>query len=931
MASLGLSAATTPNLAPADGLRQAAADAGNDRSIEVEAGWFREEFKRLDQEERAVWDAEALKWALIFFFIEGKMLLRRSKYSNGWYAVEAPQRTDIPVYGFNLTGFYSESIRANWTNSNTDIRWLPMRDMDDARGAAKGAQAVRNHLRRKLYTYQFRQLESLLAQAGKYARYYYYDEGVKSYARRPRIEEQQLQFGESAYLCPECGSSGLLGAGSSEMGGAVPAPVASDQQIPGQLDTDGSAQAGMAGAQGGLSDIQTGTATLHSNLGPSFPFDPDGRMAVRESLQSGSATLEQEGRHFTTRPVSFMGEMRVDVDPVEESVSPPGPTCPDCGSPNIEVEAAEPFTIESVTGYDEIETGSIVCEPVPPFELKHDLQKHPHESPYLIRRRRVRVSILQDTFQFLNIKPSSSDNQALNIADTLKRSTYSGSGSNSRGNRTSANDEPTAEFTQVWLEPCMYSRLRLKEDLRTVSGTVIPAGTLLADVFKTGLYMCFVEGVDGVIELRDECHKEFWVGGVLRPRANSSLGNGIEDMIEGNRQLNLIYSIIYAQLRTAAMPATLFDERLLPNGVSSYIGSLDNIPVNLAALDDKRLSDAVHQLQPQPPSSQHFGYAQKLHEYIQLASRVTDFSGGLPGVNNETATGAELTVATGQKLFAPQLSGKAEVDRVGAEIELKLYKKYCIDEQYITLQGRRGEQDGMWLAASNINTDMYAEVVPDSYLPQTNLERRERWDAFLQRVGGLPGLKAALQQAPDQVAELADIFDVDLAGEDFEAWAELCREHIEQMKQALPMLQMMQQGMPPTQMAADPVSGEMMEVPVDPMAEAASFLLGVLQPPIEPEQLGHLACIQYLRAWRTTDEGKKAPPELWAGVKAIIYARVEGLMAEAQLMGMVAMAGMPPEEQMSAGGESPKVGEKNKNKQSKQMQPGAAQSVGASV
>jgi hypothetical protein len=660
-------------------------------------------------------------------------------------------------------------------------------------------------------------------------------------------------------------------------------------------------------AQGGLNDFQSNPAMV-AQAGPMDMVAPAMANPALASAVAPSAGGYSVGNNPDTAGNQFaMGGS------VQSTV------CPVCGSPNAEVEQSEPFTIEAVTGYDEIETGSICCEAVPPFELKHDLQKHPHESPYLIRRRRVRVSVLQATFQDLKIKTSQSEDAALNLADALKRSTYNGAGG---GTRSSASDEPTAEFIQVWLDPCMYSKERLKRDLQTVSGAVLPAGTLLSDAFKAGMYMCFIEGIEGVIELRDECHKEFWVGGVLRPRANSSLGNGVEDMVESNRQLNLIYSIIYTQLRTAAMPATLFDERLLPNGLSSYLGSLDNIPVNLAALDDKKLPDAVYQLQPQPPTGQHFSYAEKLHQFIQFASRVTDFTGGLPGVDNNTATGAEIGQATGQKLFVPQLAGKAEVDRVGAEIELKLYKKYCLDEQYITIQGKRGQQDGIWLSAANINTDMYAEVVPDSYLPQTNLERRNRWDAFLQRVGGLPGLKAALQQSPDQVAELADIFDVDLIGDDFEATAELCREWIEQMKAALPMLQVMAAQMPAMQMAADPVTGEMVSIPVDPMAEAGNFLLGILECPPEAEMLGLLACIHYLRGWRTTDEGRKAPPELWSGVKALIYACVDGVIKEAQMMGVVAMAGMPPGPEMSPGNESEKPNERtNKTPQAKQMGP----------
>jgi len=375
------------------------------------------------------------------------------------------------------------------------------------------------------------------------------------------------------------------------------------------------------------------------------------------------------------------------------------------------------------------------------------------------------------------------------------------------------------------------------------------------------------------------------------------------------------------------MPATLFDERLLPNGVSAYLGSLSNIPVNLSALEDtRRLPDSVYQLQPQPPTQAHFGFADKLNNYMQFASRITEFSGGLPGVDNDTATGAEITQATAQSLFGPQLALKAEVDRRGAEIILNLFKKYCIDEVWVSLSGKRGQLDGMWLKSADIGIDMFAEVVPDSYLPQTNHERRQRWDAFLERVGGLPGLKLALSEFPEQVEQLAEIFDVDLASADYTAAAEMCRLRIEQMKQAIPMLQVMQQGMPPVQMVEDPMSGEMGRALVDPMAEAGQLLLGILQPPIELEETGHMAAIAYLRSWLTEDEGREAPPELRGGIKAMLYQHLQGLIAEAQFTGMVQMMGQPPAGEEA--GSQPGNERKNKNPQTDQMKP-AGMSQGA--
>lgn len=842
----------------------------SDRSVEITDEWFDEIKEKLESEEKSTWEAEWLQCALVFLVIEGKTLLRKAKYGKGWRYPGLPERTDLPVYGFNYTGFYSEALKAQWTNSNTDIRWRPQRDEDNAQGAARAAQNVASDLKRKLDTNEYKQTEALLAQCGKYARYSYYTNKKKGYARRPKYETQQLQFGESSFLCPDCGAGGDLPAVSA---GAESFSQGSDPSLEGAGSLPNPVMAGGAGYPGaeGYGALNGQPAAM---VQPGS--DASGESAIPPELSGGMGYAPMDDN---TSGASLE----------EQEIS--AGICPACSSPNIAIEQAEPFEVEAQTGYEYIETGSILRESVPVFELKHDTTKSPQDSDYLIRSRRVRVESLQYEFPDLHISKANGDDLGLKLEESLKRSTQT----QARGRGSSdSNDTETTDFIQIWLAPCLYANKRLKKDLMTRSGETIPAGTVLGDKYKKGLYLCFIEGVKGVIEMRDECHRDYWVGGVLRQRAISSLGSGFEDMVNSNMQLNLVYAIIFEQLRTTATPATLYDQRLLPNGVSSYIGSLSNIPVELAAVENADIRKAVFQLAPQPPTAQHFGYADKLNDTMQLFSRVTNFSGALPGVDNKTATGAQIGQSAAQSLLGPQLANKADVDRRCAEIELELFKVYMFDEVYISLQGRRGEQDGIWLSAANINVDLYAEVVPDSYLPQTNLERRERWDAFLQRVGGLPGLKAAMQESPEQVEQIADIFDVDLAGEDYSVAAETCRERIDQMTAAVPMFQAMAQGMPTVQMGADPTTGEMIPMPVDPMAEAANFLLSILQPPIELEEIGHMAAIQYLREWLLTDEGKKATPELRAGVKAMIYRHLEGLTAEAQLMGMLAMAGQPP-------------------------------------
>lgn len=895
MPGLKLAYSEQPNIAPLKPLQSAMESRAQDKTVLVEIDWFQKVKKELLAENKTTWDNQTLLWELMFLFIEGKQLLKRSRYGQGWRTAPLPDRTDSPVYSQNLVGFYSDNIRSKWTQSNTDVNWRPTSDADEQQGAAKAATHVHDYYKRKLYTERFRQTEAALAQCGKYARYYYYSNEAKSYGRRPIVEQQQVQFGDGYWFCADCGSGGSaaeLTGGGMDAGGSGQ----TDDLLSDAVGGMGASARDAFNAQYGHDELAEWEAGLEAPHPPEEEiYEEDEGQHLAETGQSGAAT------------------------------SGMGATCPNCGSPNIEAEEPAQAEVEAVTGYEQIELGDLVCETVPAFELKHDLTKTPQDSPYLIRRRRVRVPLLQAKFPDIQIKPLASDDRGLGAEDDLKRSVYSApSPMLAMANDTSG--EPTADLIQVWLDPCMYSQSVLKDDFQTVSGQSILAGTRLAEMFPDGLYMAWIEGVNGCVELRNEHHRDYWVGSEYRLRAISSMGSGIEDIIEGQRQYNLIMSIIYTQLRTSAMPATLYDARLLPSGVSSYLGSLQNIPVELAALDDKRsLGDAVHQLSPQPPTQAHFEYGNQLNNFMQLASRVTDFSGGLPGVNNSTATGAQIAAANSQSLFGPQLALKAEVDRRGAEIILTLFKKYAIDERYVSLSGKRGEQDGIWLSQADLSVAVFAEVAPDSYLPQTNLERRERWQGLLMDLGGLPGLKMAMTEMPQMVEHLAELYDVDLGAEDYTAAAELSRERVDQMAQALPMWQMMAQMMPPTQMEIDPMTGAAMEVPVDPMAEAGQFLVGILQPPIELEEMGHLSAIMWCREWLTTDEGKKAPAELRAGVKAMIAAHLEGMMAEAQMTGAVAMAGqpMPVMPEQDADGAAPP---KNSNPDAKQMQGGANKS-----
>jgi hypothetical protein len=60
-----------------------------------------------------------------------------------------------------------------------------------------------------------------------------------------------------------------------------------------------------------------------------------------------------------------------------------------------------------------------------------------------------------------------------------------------------------------------------------------------------------------------------------------------------------------------------------------------------------------------------FQYVQGLDSDLQLGAHTTDYSGGLPGVNNNTATGANITQALSASI--PQLAQYADFRRDSAE------------------------------------------------------------------------------------------------------------------------------------------------------------------------------------------------------------------------------------------------------------------------
>src|SRR5207253_8324783 len=81
-----------------------------------------------------------------------------------------------------------------------------------------------------------------------------------------------------------------------------------------------------------------------------------------------------------------------------------------------------------------------------------------------------------------------------------------------------------------------------------------------------------------------------------------------------------------------------------------------------------------------------------------------------------------------------------------------------------------------------------------------------------------------------------------------------------------------------------------------------AILHATLCPPVYPYKLGKAEAITYLRGWLSEDEGLTASKVLREAVKTNIQQHIAGMQMEAQIKGMIAMAGQPPPMMPPAGG-----------------------------
>lgn len=569
--------------------------------------------------------------------------------------------------------------------------------------------------------------------------------------------------------------------------------------------------------------------------------------------------------------------------------------CPQCGFGTIQTTQATEQPIETVTGTEPYKLGNLRGISVPYSQIRHEISCSLEDSPWSRWRRRMRIEVLKQAYKGLKIPVADANRRDPGLAyeEAMRRSTAVNKPTTSP---TERKGQDYADFTQWWLAPCMYADYVFPADTVTVAGETIPAGTKASDIFPDGMYVAVIEGLDQPLQVSNESHKWHWVTAPYHLRLFTGLGLGIQDAVEMQRQWNLILSLVFTQIRTAALPGWLYDKDAIESDGVKRLGQPQNsVPVSLRNRPEgTRIEQLVHQMAPGQVPSHIPWYIGQLDAGMQTSAGAL-VNEGVPGTDSHTATGVQQMVGASQQHNAPEFALKGDADVRSAYVLFELAKKYYVDPRYLPTSGKRGKQGGIWLSSADFcNGQVRFEAVRDTWMPNTRMDKQEAIKGLLLTFGGMPGLMQAKDAMPAFVTEIAESFGVDIEGDIFEPTTILCRQRMDQISQLAEMYQPIAMQM--TAMAAQGISqiDPMTGMPIDPMAQLGGEIIDQLQPPVELEEPAHLVAVNWFRESFLDDEMKEASPIKRAAVKAIIKKHTMLAAQEQQIMAAFAMSAQPP-------------------------------------
>ena len=616
-----------------------------------------------------------------------------------------------------------------------------------------------------------------------------------------------------------------------------------------------------------------------------------GIIAVRDVIQEKPFRLEGHGycgdcgTHAEAKEFLQKGEPISEPDPLSDNpydetaqaLTTPPPRCPKCGhTQSVLLEQPPEVMVPSVVDHERVEMGDLRCDQILFPSCRWDLNCRAEESPWFITQTRVDVTAVRRLLGDVKLPGEPSDDRGLQSIARLAHAGQAVYGSSNSSGESKYKDPATiAEF---WLGPDDLADIKLRGGEMTVEGEELPAGSL-ADTYPQGAVFIGLNGMAVLTGVHGERHGEQIKSGVWHMKPLSGAGRGIADTVEVQKRQNVLDSQGLSYMSGTATPAIGHVAGIISMDEARYLGKPNlNIPIQANKLPEGwKLPDAFYQFQPGTLPANFTQYTQQfLAQQFQFATGVLDFTDGQPGVDNKTATGAQITAARSDAVYGPILEGKGEVSQGCAKITVRTYSRHMPLKRYFPLGGKHGRQQGIWLSGADLKAALIYEVVEDSEMPRHPYSKKQDLMAMFETTGGAAGLIQLLEVNPPLATEILRRFNIELDSvDDFDEIGQLCRSRFDQMQQLL------QSGIP------DPV-----------------VLTQSVKPPVSMLEPQHMIKAKWWQDFLDDDDALSAPMELRMAIEEMIklHFRFHGEQeaAKAGQQGQTQVAGAVPVEAANA-------------------------------
>lgn len=506
----------------------------------------------------------------------------------------------------------------------------------------------------------------------------------------------------------------------------------------------------------------------------------------------------------------------------------------------------------------------ITCELLPFPACRWDMRVSAEDSPYFIYESKCPTSKLEYLLDMEIDEDDGTEHYGLNLMEQITRQ---GTGVRGEGKDrlygTANIVQGETVVTEMWLQPEVYCNVELSFPEKTVSGQTIPKGRALMEAFPNGMCAIGVNQMQTIFGLYAENHRDHIVSGIYHDRAFSGVGKGVDDAVDVYKDLNDLHSQLLTHVKLHSTPAYGYNKDMVSSADAKKIGQpRQHIPFDFTNAPDgvKSVNDAIQPILPSNPAVAGFQYKAELEKDLQNSFQVTAFSEGLPGVNNETATGAKIGESLAMKQLLPQHLNKASQRIKSDKVIYNLFKRFVNKPKWFASRTKNNITAGKYLTGDQFaDVDIEFEVLPHSEAPKTPFADEQSLSRLMQYTGGAAGLLQLSMQDLEFTDALATAFGATklpiMRTPDI---ARICRQRLNRAKEILNQELEIQQIM--TKLTGQPIDNTYL----------AQAVVDKIRPPISPKELYAAQKAQWLADLLDSDELQYESEELRYVVEEMI-------------------------------------------------------------